>query len=45
MRVIHSKCGGLMFFDVELQTCQLRNKVHNCAKWERKYFEFFSYTV
>ncbi|XP_018026195.1 chitin deacetylase 1 [Hyalella azteca] len=35
MRVIHSKCGGLMFFDVELQTCQLRNKVHNCAKWEQ----------
>ncbi|KAF2355320.1 Low-density lipoprotein (LDL) receptor class A repeat [Trinorchestia longiramus] len=33
--VSKSKCGFGMLFDVEQQTCQVRNKVNNCAMWEK----------
>jgi len=34
-RVSKSACGFSMFFDIELQICQVRNKVTNCQIWEK----------
>uniref|UniRef100_A0A6A7FMW0 Gastrolith protein n=1 Tax=Hirondellea gigas TaxID=1518452 RepID=A0A6A7FMW0_9CRUS len=33
--VMKNSCGYAMFFDIELQTCQVRTKVHNCVVWEK----------
>lgn len=33
--VSRSYCGPSMFFDVEQQICQVRNKVENCAQYQK----------
>jgi len=34
-QVIKSKCGTAMYFDVDLQICQIRHHVDNCGIWEK----------